>query len=194
MKAQPSENLSLPKPRPFIVTIFGAESTGKTTLSKQLAIALDAQWLYEFARPYLELTSAPIDIDSMTAIWHGQQVIQTMKQNGTVIQDTDLFSTVGYWQFPHWHSRLGDCPARLISSAKQLRSDLYIITPSNIPFEQDQLRYGGTVREGSDNYWIATCKRYHLPFVVLTASGEQARLQEALVVVNITKEKLCADS
>ena len=68
----------------------------------------------------------------MTAIWYGQRALQehasVISPSPYVIQDTDLFSTVGYWQFPHWQSRLGACPQRLIDDAIRLKSDLYIIT------------------------------------------------------------------
>ena len=193
MKLQRSKHLSSPMPKPFTITIFGAESTGKTTLSRKLAVTLGGEWLYEFARPYLELTRAPITPSSMTAIWRGQQVLQTMREGPIVVQDTDLFSTVGYWQFPHWHDVLGDCPGQLIRDAKQLQSDLYLITPSNIPFEPDPLRYGGDAREGADEYWVAVCEQYQLPYIVLSASDPAARVTEALTIMK-TKENLCAAS
>ncbi len=166
------------------VTIFGAESTGKTTLSKQLAAKLNGYWLFEYARPYLERTVNEITVRSMTAIWRGQAALQRQAANlpdkPFVIQDTDLFSTVGYWQFPHWQPVIGSCPEDLCNEAVSLKSDLYIITRSNIPFEVDPLRYGGTVREGSDEYWIDVCKQYQLPYMVLESSDPEARLHEAV--------------
>jgi len=176
----------LPEFRPYLrtrVTIFGAESTGKTTLSRQLAMTLGGQWLFEYARPYLEQTVNEITAQSMTAIWKGQRALQEQADDLTdspyVIQDTDLFSTVGYWQFPHWQSRIGSCPSKLISDAKRLQSDLYIVTRSNIPFETDPLRYGGDKREGSDEYWINVCRQYALPFIVLSEQHREDRLQAA---------------
>jgi HTH-type transcriptional repressor of NAD biosynthesis genes len=176
----------LPEFRPNIrtrVTIFGAESTGKTTLSRQLAMALGGQWLFEYARSYLEQTVNEITIQSMTAIWKGQRALQEQADDLTdspyVIQDTDLFSTIGYWQFPHWESRIGSCPSRLIDDAKRLQSDLYIVTKSNIPFEIDPLRYGGDKREGSDEYWINVCRQYALPFIILSGQHREDRLQAA---------------
>ncbi len=189
MKAQLFENLLSPKTKRYTVTIFGAESTGKTTLSKQLANFYHATWLYEFARPYLELTHEPITAHSMTAIWYGQHVLQTMAEGRIVIQDTDLFSTVGYWQLPHWQTTLGECPEALVSDALANRSDLYIITPSTIPFETDPLRFGGNKREGTDQYWIAVCQKYHLPYVILATSSPQERLNEARHIITYYRER-----
>lgn len=165
------------------VTVFGAESTGKTTLSRDLAYRIGGYWLCEWARPFLENTSPDINIQSMTDIWYGQAALQrhadTLSGKPYVIQDTDLFSTVGYWQFPHWDS-LGDPPLGLVEEAKGLKSDLYLVLRSNIPFEQDPLRYGGNVREGSDAYWIDVCERYGLPYMVINAHDRQERMVEAI--------------
>lgn len=176
----------LPEFQPHLrttITIFGAESTGKTTLSRELAKQLGGHWLFEYARPYLENTVNEITPRSMRAIWHGQAALQQQANNllnkPYVIQDTDLFSTVGYWQLPDWRSMVGDCPEDLVRDAKRLQSDLYIITRSNIPFEQDPLRYGGDVREGSDNYWINLCIRHNLPYIILENSDLNARIKEA---------------
>jgi NadR type nicotinamide-nucleotide adenylyltransferase len=180
----------LPEFKPYLttrVTVFGAESTGKTTLSRALAKKMHGQWLFEYARPYLEETTNEITVDSMNAIWHGQKGLQDQALNITsrplIVQDTDLFSTVGYWQFPHWQPSIGTCPAALVDDARTRISDLYIVTKSNIPFEEDPLRYGGNAREGSDDYWIALCERYHLPYVVLDSSDHETRLDDACAAV-----------
>lgn len=180
----------LPEFQPYLqtrVTIFGAESTGKTTLSRELGAALEGYTLFEYARPYLEQTVNEITPRSMTGIWKGQAALQRQAQNlhakPYIVQDTDLFTTIGYWLFPHWRPMVGDCPQGLIDDAMALKSDLYVITPSNIPFEPDPLRYGGDEREGSDDYWITICKAYGLPYVVLKSQDQKERLKEATMLI-----------
>lgn len=166
------------------VTIFGAESTGKTTLSKEIAGLMDAHWFYEWARPYLETVGPEITKESMAAIWAGQTATQRHSHNfydkPYAIFDTDLFSTVGYWQQPHWESELGPCPDELIQDAKRFQSDLYIITRSNIDFEKDPIRYGGDHRESPDSYWIRVAEENNLPYVVLNESDRNKRVAEAM--------------
>lgn len=188
----------LPKFRPFLqtrVTIFGAESTGKTTLSRQIADEMGGTWLFEYARPYLEETTNEITIESMESIWLGQRALQIhasqVSESPLIVQDTDLFSTVGYWQFPHWQSKLGGCPPELVKDARRLSSDLYIVTKSNIPFEADPLRYGGDEREGSDEYWIKLCDRYHLPYIVLDGADPHERLVQAIDAIKVVQQKRC---
>lgn len=198
VRDNPLENFAniLPEFQPELrttVTVFGAESTGKTTLSKQLADELDAHWLFEYARPYLEQTVNEITTRSMRAIWRGQKALQkhadNLRNKPYVIQDTDLFSTVGYWSFPHWQEELGACPEDLVEAANKYKSDLYIVTKSNIPFEKDPLRYGGDVREGNDEYWIDICERYELPYVVLETNNPEERLREAKAAIRKVAKK-----
>ena len=126
------------------VVVFGAESTGKTTLSKELSCSLNAHWLFEYARPYLECVGPAITKDSMRAIWEGQYALEEsarhLHDKPYLIQDTDLFSTVGYWEQPHWTESLGAVPKELVYDAQKHKADLYIITKSNIAFEQDPIR------------------------------------------------------
>lgn len=175
-----------------VVTLFGAESTGKTTLAKYLSHDLDCPWLFEYARPYLENTTNEITVESMTAIWKGQNALQRSGRNipgsAYLIQDTDLFSTVGYWNFPHWD--IGDCPAGLENNAQSLKSDLYLVlSGEGIAFQPDPLRYGGDHREGSDEYWIEVCEKQGLPYVVMEESSLEDRIQEACYEIGQIAQK-----
>lgn len=160
------------------VTVFGAESCGKTTLSQQLAEELDSLWLPEYARPYLEAVGPDVTNEKMGVIHQGQRALQ-LSADGTdypfIIQDTDLFSTLGYWHL--WNE--GPPNLKLMNDAVADKSDLYIVCPSNIPFEEDPLRYGGKERESSDDYWISLCENFGLNYKVLTTESEEDRLAEA---------------
>jgi HTH-type transcriptional repressor of NAD biosynthesis genes len=180
----------IPEFQPYLqtrVTIFGAESTGKTTLAEELAYTLNGRWLFEWARPYLEVTGEPITKGSMNTIWQGQQALQLQGSNlevPLVIQDTDLFSTIGYWEQPHWRKNLGHAPSGLYAAARNLQSDLYLVCQSNIPFERDPLRYGVDKRESDDQYWINLCEEEQLPYRVINAANFEDRLLEASQIIN----------
>lgn len=179
----------IPEFRKFLqkkVTIFGAESTGKTTLTESLAN--DFMWtrhtnvttLFEWARPYLEMVGPEVTLGRMLSIWEGQYALQKSTYdnalNPLVIQDTDLYTTLGFWE--NW--RPTTVPGGLQPDAELFKSDLYLITKSNIPFEPDPLRYGGNERETPDQYWIDFCEKYDLPYVVLEESSLEDRIQEAM--------------
>jgi HTH-type transcriptional repressor of NAD biosynthesis genes len=170
------------------VTFFGAESTGKTTLSDEVSRVYNGHWLFEWARPYLETVGNDITVESMTRIWKGQAAIQeharTWPNKPYIIQDTDLFSTVGYWEQPHWADVLGERPEGLLKDAQAMKSDLYVITQSNIPFERDGLRYGIDKRESPDQYWIDLAEREGLNYIVLKSDSPTGRMAELINPMN----------
>jgi len=172
--------------QPYIrqrITITGAESTGKTTLSRQLAEAVNAYWFPEWARPYLEQLPTPdVDDTRMRAIWRGQRALQKqaldLEDRPYIVQDTDLFATVGYWDL--WNP--GETPPSLVNDAHAGKSELYLITRSNIPFEPDPLRYGIDVRETEDDYWIGLAERHGLNYRVLDETSPEERLESAVKI------------
>lgn len=165
-------------------TIFGAESTGKSTLAKKIQTRCyaEVEWTPEYARPYLETVGTEVTVQAMNDIWHGQFAIEQNAEEFAVdkphiVRDTDLYSTIGYWEL--YEDELGPVPKRLIEDALFNKADLYLITPSNIPFEKDALRYGGDHRESPDQFWIDLCEKYELPYKVLTSNVKYDRLVEA---------------
>lgn len=167
------------------VTFIGAESTGKTTLSRHLAKSINAWWLMEWARPYLEgLDDKTITVPVMENIHVGQRALEDhsemyFEDRPWIFRDTDLYATVGYWGF--W--RPGECPPSLLHDARHRKADLYIIPRSIIPFEHDSIRYGGDVRESDDQYWIDLMEREGLNYVVLETEGLENRADEVTSIL-----------
>ena len=85
------------------IVLFGPESTGKTTLSKQLAQYYNTLWVPEYAREYLQKkwnnkgkTCEPKDL---LPIAEGQMRLENSlarKANKILICDTDLLETKVY--------------------------------------------------------------------------------------------------
>lgn len=48
-----------------------------------------------------------------------------------------------------------------------MQSDRYYILDTNIPFEEDPLRYGGSIRESETKFWIDLCREFQLPYTVV---------------------------
>lgn len=149
------------------VTVFGAESTGKTTTARSLANNYNSYYLSEWARPYLESLEDPkVTDDRMEMIVRGQMAAQcAAKQlNDTpfIFQDTDLFSTFGYYKLYDTDQRRTRTDTSLcLQKALQTKADLYIVMNSNIRFTPDPLRYGLNKRESTDQYWIDILEKYN---------------------------------
>lgn len=173
------------------VTVFGAESCGKTTLSKELAQYFESHWLPEWARPYMEKVDGEMSHPLMDNIWHAQGALQEHARNfrdkPLVVQDTDLLSTVGYWEI--WDK--DTLPLGLTRDAKRLKSDLYLICQSNIPFEPDPLRFGGDKRESPDSFWIDLADRYGVNYVIIDGESRGERKTQAInAILNLWEEKV----
>lgn len=187
----------LPEFQPHLrarITLFGSESVGKTTLSKDLSMTVGGYWLPEWARPYMERFEPAATVPVMTNIWRGQKALQLLGQDLAdkpfIIQDTDLFSTWGYWKL--WESKLGPVPDELFADAIRDKSDLYIIPRANIPFEEDPLRFGGDVRETLDQYWVDICEKYDLPYIILNGSSRATRTLECVELTEYFYKKTIA--
>ena len=157
------------------VVVFGAESCGKTTAVEAITGIWDKT--DEWARPYLEMVGPEITREKMLTIVDGQGALEhtsrEMSTAAAIVRDTDLYSTLGFWQSPGYEF-LGEPPSSLFLNAR--KADLYIIMPSDrIDFHADQIRYGGDKRETNDQYWIDLCKKNHLPYVVMPSDLKTVR-------------------
>ncbi|HTN58955.1 MAG TPA: AAA family ATPase, partial [Protaetiibacter sp.] len=144
-------------------TFFGPESVGKTTISRRVAELLGASWLPEYARGFLETRGADLTGTAMLDIAAGQEALQRCARRDAerpfLCQDTDLYSTVGYYGI------LNTAPPRgLLTAARELASDIYYLLPEEVPFEPDPLRFGGDQRESTNEHWREVLRTTHRPW------------------------------
>ncbi len=156
--------------RPFLTTkftLFGQESTGKTTMTEYLGMYNPTMisTTHEFARPYLEgMDDKTVTNAKMADIAQGQYAL--MKTNSeaarcpVIVQDTDLLSTIGYYRIYG-----GKCDLDINQMFRETKSDLYFVMSDDVPFQKDALRYGGEVRESTKEFWIDLLKEYNCNYV-----------------------------
>lgn len=163
------------------ITVFGAESCGKTTMARALAKELNGHFVPEWAREYLETVGEEVTDERMLAIVEGQAALQRTAHDDLfdkpfIFQDTDLFSTLGYYKL--WGGGTVHDVERCEYRAKQQKSDLYIVMNDRIPFEADPLRYGGDKRESGMQYWIDLLEEFELPYYVVKATDRNLQFLE----------------
>lgn len=155
------------------IVFFGAESTGKTTMSRKMSThpMLGGKYLPEWARPYLEQFGPEVTDDRMTNIMLSQFSIQRAVTSNLetpwIYQDTDLLSTIGYYRIYG-----GKQPAIINELFEETKGDLYVVMNSGIPFEMDPLRYGGSVRESSDQFWIDLLEEFGCNYYVVESTDQ----------------------
>ena len=164
------------------VVLFGPESTGKTTLSEQLARHYNTVWVPEYAREYLQdkcnkerKTCEPKDL---LPIAEGQMKLENSlakKATDILICDTDLLETKVYSEAYY----LGHCDPVLEKYALENTYDLYFLTYIDIPWEKDDLRDKPNERERMFLYFKETLEKYNRNFVVLKGD-KKTRLATAV--------------
>lgn len=127
------------------VVLFGAESTGKSTLAERLAARFGAPWSTEYVREYWDTHGGVITADSLDAIARGQTAGEDAararaESRGArvVFHDTDLL-TCTIWDdllFP------GSCPewARAEAAKRARETDLFLFCDTDLPWAPDPQR------------------------------------------------------
>lgn len=152
------------------VVLFGPESTGKTTLSEQLARHYNTVWVPEYAREYLQKkwnderkTCEPKDL---LPIAEGQMRLEnelTEKATNILICDTDLLETKVYSEAYY----VGHCDPLLEKYALQNSYDLYLLTYIDIPWVGDDLRDKPNERKKMFAYFQETLEKHDRNFIIL---------------------------
>lgn len=164
------------------IVLFGPESTGKTTLSEQLARHYHSVWVPEYAREYLQdkwnnerKTCEP---DDLLPIAEGQMRLENdlaKKATNVLICDTDLLETKVYSEAYY----LGYCDPLLEKYALENQYDLYFLTYIDIPWEKDDLRDKPNERERMFLYFKDTLEKYNRKFIILKGD-KKTRLKTAV--------------
>jgi len=125
------------------VVLFGPESTGKTTLSRQLAGHYNSVWVPEYAREYLQKkwndVGKTCEPNDLLPIAEGQMKLENelaKKTDTVLICDTDLLETKVYSEAYY----IGSCDPILEKHAIENAYDLYFLTYIDTPWEADDLR------------------------------------------------------
>lgn len=175
------------KPSDIIkVVLFGPESTGKTTLSEQLARHYNTVWVPEYAREYLQYKwnnqRKTCEAHDLLPIAVGQMKLENelaQKATDVLICDTDLLETKVYSEAYY----LGYTDPILEKYALENRYDLYFLTYIDVPWEKDDLRDKPNEREQMFLYFKETLERYNRNFVILRGD-KKTRLATAVKYIN----------
>ena len=122
------------------IGIIGAESTGKTTLAKELAEKYHGTYVPEYAREYVERKgTTEVTYDELCEIARYQIEELEKQPEGLYIFDTELIITKVWfdYSFGHW-------PEWLDEAIKDYPMDVYIILYPDIPWVPDKARSNGS--------------------------------------------------
>ncbi|WP_224485067.1 AAA family ATPase [Robertkochia aurantiaca] len=180
------------KPSDLIkIVLYGPESTGKTTLARELSEHFNTRWVPEYAREYLqdkwEREGKVCELDDLLPIAEGQIALEnamSVSANEILICDTDILETKVYSEayFNEY------CDPRLEKYALENQYDLYLLTYIDTPWVADDLRDKPNEREAMYDRFRSALESYDRPYIVLKGDREE-RKQIAINAINQLKAK-----
>ena len=158
------------------IVLFGPESTGKTTLSIQLAKHYNTVWVQEYARPYLQKERnqerRTCEAKDILPIAFGQMALENRlakRADKVLICDTDLLETKVYSEEYYG----GYVDPLLEKGARESSYDLYFLTYIDTPWEADDLRDRPDQREEMFLAFKKALEDNHRPYILLKGNKDE---------------------
>ncbi len=169
------------------IAITGPESTGKTTLAKQLAEYFQGQYIPEYARNYVEKLPGHYtfgDVENIAKAQVDQYLLTQNSSEKIFFFDTWLIITKVWFNWvyektPVWlEEKITKCPI-----------DLYLLCCPDLPWEADSVREnGGENREKLFNHYRDQLIDYGFNFVEIGGEDE-TRLNNAIIAIRSFYER-----
>lgn len=164
------------------VVLFGPESTGKTTLSQQLAeyyqTALVPEYLREFAQKKWDKEQKVCEEQDVINIAKGQMQLEKRMEKEAkqlLICDTDLLETKVYAEY-YFNNFQHD---ELDQAIAHNHYDLYLLTYIDTPWQADDLRDRPEQREQMFALFENALIKHNKHYLILKGD-KQTRLQTAI--------------
>lgn len=153
------------------IAIVGPESTGKSTVSAQLAEHYQTIWVPEYARGYCEQLIAPCSWQDEINMFNGQLALEQEllpRANKLLICDT-TFITVKIWS----DHTFGQSPQEVLDKLPLHTYDFYLLMNIDLPWQEDPLRDFPDLREHFMQVWHDELTALNANYTVISGSDEQ---------------------
>ena len=156
------------------ICVTGPESTGKTTLARQLAELTRAEWIPEASRVYAERVDRALVASDVTPIAREHLALadpaaERARARGIgLVLDTDLVSTVVYAR--HYYDTV---PAWIEHAERARRADLYLLCDVDVPWVPDGVRDRPVEREAMFELFRRALGRRRANIIVVRGDWEE---------------------
>ena len=170
------------------IVLYGPESTGKTTLAKELARHFSTGWVPEFARDYLQqkwdTTQTVCSLEDLPIIVKGQLDLENSlvpQAQRFLFCDTNVLVTQ-IWSQTHFE---GYCAPEIMHAVDVLEYDFYLLTDIDVPWEKDDLRDRPQQRNTMLDFFEKELIRRNLPYQKLTGPHQERFLKTVSLLEKI---------
>ena len=166
------------------IAITGPESTGKTTLAKELSEYYHTAFVPEYARIYLDSLNRNYSEEDLIIIAQGQIAleIETCKNvNNLLIADTEM-TVIKIWNEFVFHR----CHPQITEFYRQQYYDLYLLMDIDLPWHPDPLREHPYHREELYRLYCRELVQKKVNFITISGSAK-SRLENAIQAIENLK-------
>ncbi len=179
------------------IVILGPESTGKSTLCKQLAAHYHTIWVREYAREYLLTNGTNYTFENLLAIAKGQiagedlaNISAIENQKSALFIDTDMHVMQVWCEFV-----FDRCHHWILNRIAERKYDLYLLCNIDLPWVQDRLReYPDLVsRQKLYHHYKDILVNQNIPWVDISGDYDE-RLQKAIEAIGNLEQRLPSET
>lgn len=162
------------------IAIVGPESTGKSTITSQLAKHYQTLWVPEYARYYCAALTKDCDLQDEVNMFHGQVALEAsvlaIAEKELIFCDT-TFLTVKIWS----DEVFGETPQVVLDALPKYNYDLYLLLDIDLPWQEDPLRDFPHKREHFMQIWHNELLSLNANYVLV--GGLEDRLDNCILEV-----------
>lgn len=173
-----------PVVRPFFVKrvcIYGPESTGKSTLTKDLAKYYKTVFCEEYARSLIDTQNQEVNYPDIDRIarghWASEQAM-ARQANRVLFSDTDMLTTI-FWS----NILFKDCPGWIYKEVEKIKYDLYLVTDIDIPWVKDPQRFLPKKRRWFMDMCLRELDKRNRKYIIIRGDRDK-RLAKAVKAVD----------
>ena len=170
------------------IVVIGPESTGKSTLCKQLAEHYQSKWVAEYAREFLLENGTDYSYEDLLTIAKGQlnleetHIAQMIEEGNTspLFIDTDMQVMKVWCEFV-----FGKCHPFILEQIATRKYDLYLLCNTDLPWTKDELREYPDLETREELYkiYLDSMINQHVPWVEISGNNEE-RTQKAIQAID----------
>lgn len=160
------------------IAITGPESSGKTTLARELSVLFQGSWVPEFAREFLTTRNGIYTVKDLDSIVQGQlHLWEKYSSDRILFYDTEMLVMKIWSEFKYQ-----TCSPFILSAVENQSFDHYFLCRPDIEWEEDPLRENPEKRVELFELYLNELIKKKLPFTIVEGDLEK-RIEKCQAII-----------